>query len=66
VNNIKVERARLNMSKKDLAEAIDVSAYSVALWEKDINPCSARNLAKMCELFGVTMDYLVGRSEARK
>lgn len=65
-NNIRVERVRMNMTQKELAREVGVNVYTIGLWEKNINPCPAHRLRKLCELFGVSMDYLVGRSEARK
>lgn len=65
-NNIRAERARIKLTQKELAQTIGVSTYTIGLWEKNIRSCPANKLASMCELFGTSMDYLVGRSEERK
>ena len=63
---VQMLRKEQQMTQKELAREVGVNVYTIGLWEKNINPCPAHRLRKLCELFGVSMDYLVGRSEARK
>lgn len=64
-NNIRSERVKMHMTQKELAKEIGVATYTIGIWERDIHSCPAHRLASMCELFGVSMDYLTGRTEAR-
>ena len=65
-NNIKLERARFDLSRKELAEALGVSEKSVQNWENDIGTCSVRQLMAMSNIFKCSADYLTGRTEARE
>lgn len=65
-NNIKAERARLEMSQKDLAQAMGVSATTIVNWESDIGQMSIKNLLAMSNIFGCSADYLIGRTEVRR
>lgn len=65
-NNIKVERARFGYSQTELAEMIGVSLQSIRNWEKDIGQCSGSNLLALCNVFGVSLDYLVGLTDRRE
>ncbi len=58
--NIEAERARLGMTRVDLAKALDVSYSTLKAWmsgKRDI-PCS--KLVNMSKLFNVSTDYLLG------
>lgn len=62
--NIYRLRTQRNMSQGDLANALDVSRQSVSKWENNSAVPELDKLIKMSELFGVTMDELVGRKPA--
>lgn len=53
-------RTERGMSQEALAEALDVSRQSVSKWENDSAIPELEKLLKMRELFGVTLDQLVG------
>lgn len=63
--NIDAERARLGMSKVDLAHALGVSYSTLKSWMggKTEIPCS--KLIAMTKLFGVSSDYLLGITQVR-
>lgn len=61
-NCIKAERARMNLTRPELAARIGVSVQTIENWERDIGPCSIKNLLKLMDVFGCSADYLVGRS----
>jgi transcriptional regulator with XRE-family HTH domain len=65
-NFLKAQRVLVGMTQTEVAEYIGVTKVAVMRWEKDIGSISARNLVALADLFGVSCDYLVGRSEARK
>lgn len=62
--NIDAERARLGMSKIDLAHALGISYSTLKSWMggKTEIPCS--KLIAMTKLFGVSSDYLLGIAQA--
>lgn len=62
--NIYSLRTARSMSQGDLANALDVSRQSVSKWENNSAVPELDKLMKMSELFGVTLDELVGKSAA--
>ncbi len=60
--NIYRFRTEQNMSQMDLADALEVSRQSVSKWETGAAVPELDKLIKMCDLFQVTLDVLVGRS----
>lgn len=64
-NNIASERTRLGMSQEDLADSLDVSRDSVKGWESGDKPIRSTLLIAMGDLFGCSIDYLMGRTEDR-
>lgn len=63
-NNIASERKRLGMSQEDLADELGASRDSVKKWESGA-PMKLKFLVGMAELFGCSLDYLMGRSDDR-
>ena len=59
--NIYKLRTEEKMSQGDLANALEVSRQSVSKWENNTAVPELDKLIKMSELFGVTLDELVGR-----
>lgn len=64
-NNIASERMKVGLKQADLARELDVSLKSLARWERGEFPPQARVLIRMHELFGCTVDYLLGLTEER-
>ncbi len=60
--NIFHHRSRLGWSQDRLAEALEVSRQSVSKWETGSTVPDLDKLMKMCDLFGISLDELVGRS----
>ena len=58
--NIYRLRAARNMSQGDLAEALEVSRQSISKWENGTAVPELDRLIKMSQLFGLTLDQLVG------
>ena len=50
------------MLQSDLGEALGVSAQAVSKWELGKAEPNIACILKMCELFGVTADQILGRS----
>lgn len=64
-NNIKVERARFEMSQEDLATAINVNKSTIGNWETEIGSCSIAKAIELSNVFGCSIDYLVGLTDER-
>ena len=54
-------RTGRGMSQDALAGALDVSRQSVSKWENNAAVPELDKLLKLSEIFGVTLDELVGR-----
>ena len=59
--NIYRFRTQRNMSQGALADALEVSRQSVSKWENNSATPELDKLIKMSEIFGVSLDALVGR-----
>lgn len=59
--NIYRLRTEHNMSQGALADALDVSRQSVSKWENNSAIPELDKLIRMSEIFGITLDELVGR-----
>ena len=61
--NIAAECARRNMSRDQLAEHLQVCRKTLWNWENR-GHIPQKKLEAMSELFGVSIDYLLGREDA--
>lgn len=61
--NIRYFRERANMYQADLGKALGVSAQAVSKWELGKAQPDRDSILKMCGLFGITADQLLGRGE---
>lgn len=59
--NIYKYRTQKNLSQGDLADSLDVSRQSVSKWENNNAVPELEKLVKMSELFGISLDELVGK-----
>ena len=62
--NINAERARCNLSLEEFAKKMGVTRKTVYSWLKT-GKIPPKKLAKMADLFGCSVDYLVGTSTFR-
>lgn len=58
--NIEAERARINMSKENLAAELGISRKTLHNWVSAGNIPQAA-LEKMADIFNCSIDYLLGR-----
>lgn len=65
LNNIKAERARYGYTLEDVAKKLGVSKNTVRNWEDDIGTCKGAHLLSLSNVFGVSVDYLLGVSDKR-
>lgn len=59
--NIEAERARAGMTKETLAQSIGISRKTLHNWVVSGN-IPLFGLEKMAEIFGCSVDYLLGRN----
>ena len=69
--NISVERIfdllyEHKIQQKELAKALGISAGNITEWKKGRSAPSAGVLPKIADYFGVTTDYLLGKTDEKK
>lgn len=60
LKELRVERG---LSQLNLAKQIGVSQKAIDYWERGINEPKASYIISLCDYFGISADYLLGRSE---
>ncbi len=63
MNRIKELRIQRGIMQKDLSEFLNVAQNTVSYWEKGTYQPDNETLAKLADYFGVTTDYLIGRTD---
>ena len=63
--NIRQLRLQLGINQVEFAARIGVTKQCVSNWENDNVIPSVEMLCKIADFFGVSTDYLLGRSEKR-
>jgi repressor LexA len=58
-NNIRELRRRHDLTQEELADALEVSKFSVSRWERGDMAVRERHVERMCELYGVTRDDIL-------
>lgn len=58
---IKKLRYSKNMNQTELAKHLNVASSTVSMWELEYNEPDIKTLIQLADLFGVTVDYLLGR-----
>lgn len=61
--NIKEIRVRKNLTQADVAKALGVSSVVYCRYETGARQPSVETLIQLADIFGVTVDYLLGRQE---
>ena len=62
---IKLLREELNLKQEELAKKIDVSPSAIGMYERDLREPNDEITLKLANFFGVTTDYLLGKSDIR-
>ena len=65
MNRIKQLRIEQNMLQSDLARLLNASQQSVSRYETEGRGLDVETIHRLCSLFGVTADYLLGRTDMR-
>ena len=63
MNRIKECRINAKMSQKFVAVTLGIAAPSVSNWESGKTQPTPENLKRLAALFGVSVDYLIGRAD---
>lgn len=63
VNRIKALRLEKGLSQRDLAAALFVNQTAVSQWERGATSPSTDTAVMLASFFGVSIDYLLGRSD---
>lgn len=58
-----LHRNRLGLSQGELADRVGCAQDTISKWERGKTSASVPQLLALCTLFGVSCDYLVGRSD---
>lgn len=66
MNRIKELRVERGWLQKDLAQALNVKAQAVSNYETEMRGLDVETISRLCDVFGVTSDYLLGRSDMPK
>ncbi len=56
-------RKALNLTQKDVAEMLGVAQPVYQRFEAGVYECNYEQLARLSEIFDVTVDYLLGRAD---
>lgn len=60
---LKEERRKKGIKAIDLARALNVSKQTVSNWENDKRNPDLETLCKLADLYGCSLDHLVGRED---
>ena len=65
MNRIKELRLDRNLFQSDLAKLLNTKPQTVSRYERGDRGLDVETILALCEIFGCTADYLLGRSEIR-
>lgn len=66
MNRIKLLREEKGLFQKDLAQVLNVTTPVINYYENEKRTISAKTASKLADFFGVSIDYLLGKSDIRK
>ncbi len=58
---LRAERCFYKMKRRDLAILLRVSERTVSYWENGQRECNFDTLLEISDLFGISIDYLLGK-----
>lgn len=61
--NIRKIRESLNKTQEEMAQILNVSRSSYAMWETNNDIIPIKRLVKFCELFNISLDFALGLKE---
>lgn len=60
--NLRANRARLNISQRELAEKSKITQQTIANYERGLTIPSIENACKLADVFGVSLESLLRRT----
>lgn len=57
--SLKAARVNANLSQKEVATKLNISNKTICSWENGMSMPKADQIAKLCELYGVSYDMLI-------
>ena len=63
MNRIKDLRMQKGWRQKDIAQQLNTTQQTIARYENGSNEPDVATICRLCEIFGCSADYLLGRSE---
>lgn len=64
MNNIEYLRKTHKMTRKELGDRLGVKPPAIYKWERGRNSPQMETAIRMADVFGVSLDYLMGRDSA--
>lgn len=64
MDNIRLLRRKKNISMKELGKIVGVAESTISLYETEKREPDISTLIKLAKYFGVTIDYILGASDA--
>ncbi len=64
--NLRAIREDKDLKQKDIAEVLSVSQNTYSQYETGVIPITAETLIKLAEFYGVSIDYLLDRTNNPK
>lgn len=62
-DRLKEIRLEKEMTRKQLADVLFVSERLISYWENGKRECNFDTLIRLADIFNITIDYLLGRSD---
>ena len=63
LNRIKNLRLARNWTQDDLGKMLNCSGVSIGRYEQETRGLDVETICRLCDIFGCTADYLLGRSD---
>ena len=60
---LKELRLEKNLSRKNLADLMNINLRTVSYWELGQRECNLEQLAKLSQIFHISTDYILGLEE---
>jgi len=64
--SIRYHRMKMGLYQADLGRALGVTAQAISKWEMGKAEPDSENLMKLCEMFEISVDELLGRRTAQE
>ena len=65
MNRIKELRKEINMTQSELAKKLNVAQNTISNWENESRDVDNESLVKLSEIFDVSVDYLLGKTDIK-